>query len=114
MPSFPFPPFIILSALEYGVNYGSEIARNLGVSRQMVAKTVKELCRVNYLEQIEGVGKQKQILFTERGEHLISDARKLLARLDDILSKAIGQKPLQATVGVLEEIQVILATAEKT
>jgi len=99
-----------LSALECGVNYGSEIARNLGVSRQMVAKTVKELCRVNYLKQIEGVGKQKQILFTERGEHLISDTRKLLARLDDIISEAIGQKQLQATIGVLEKIQVILET----
>ena len=40
-----------LSVLECGINYGSEIARTLGVSRQMVAKTVKELCRLGYLEQ---------------------------------------------------------------
>ena len=53
-----------LGALECGVNYGSEIARNLNVSRQMVAKTVKELSRQGYLEQVADIGKQKKILFT--------------------------------------------------
>ncbi len=45
-----------LSTMECGVNYGSEIARNLGVSRQMVAKTVKELCADGYLVQGDSVG----------------------------------------------------------
>ena len=48
-----------LGVLECGVNYASEIARTLGVTRQMVAKTVKELCRLGYLEQLDGAGKQK-------------------------------------------------------
>ncbi|MEP0354882.1 MarR family transcriptional regulator [Paraglaciecola sp.] len=74
-----------LSILECGVNYGSEIARNLDVTRQMVAKTVKELCQLGFLEQKQGAGKQKEILFTEMGEKLMSDARQLLAELDDML-----------------------------
>lgn len=49
-----------LSVLECGVNYASEIARRLGVSRQMVAKTVKELCRLEYLEQKSGGGETKR------------------------------------------------------
>ncbi|NER80034.1 MAG: MarR family transcriptional regulator [Leptolyngbya sp. SIO1D8] len=94
-----------LSALECGVNYGSEIARNLGISRQMVAKTVKELCRVGYLEQVDGKGKQKQILFTELGECLVADARQLLAELDEILCAAIEPTVLQETIDRLQRIQ---------
>ena len=94
-----------LSTLECGINYGSEIARNLGISRQMVAKTVKELCRVGYLEQIDGIGKQKQILFTDLGERLMSDSRQLLAELDAILCQKVGQLSLQETRKHLKDIQ---------
>ncbi|MBO1255896.1 winged helix-turn-helix transcriptional regulator [Alteromonas sp. 5E99-2] len=74
-----------LSILECGVNYGSEIARKLDVSRQMVAKTVKALCALGYLEQKSGIGKQKEIHFTEKGERLISDARQMLSDIDSLI-----------------------------
>ena len=90
-----------LSILECGVNYGSEIARNLDVSRQMVAKTVKELCQLGYLEQIVGTGKQKEIHFTESGEYLMSDARQLLAEVDGILFKGVGARTPQEIIGEL-------------
>lgn len=101
-----------LSALDCGVNYASEIARSLGISRQMAAKTVKELCRAGYLEQVESVGKQKQILFTTLGERLISDARKILADLDEILGKRIGENELQRTVKNLKTIPVFIPQME--
>lgn len=97
-----------LSTLECGVNYGSEIARNLGVSRQMVAKTVKELCNANYLEQLEGQGKQKQIIFTKTGELLMSDARQLLSDVDSVLNKEMDEIQLKTTVTNLESIQKIM------
>ncbi len=74
-----------LSILECGVNFGSEIARKLDVSRQMVAKTVKALCHLGYLEQKNGVGKQKEIHFTETGEQLMSDARQMLSDIDELI-----------------------------
>lgn len=98
-----------LSALECGVNYGSEIARSLGVSRQMVAKTVKELCRYGYLEQKDGVGKQKEILFTHNGELLMSDTRQILADIDQVLVKKMGLKSVQSTVANLGTIAGLLA-----
>jgi Mn-dependent DtxR family transcriptional regulator len=73
----------------------AEISRRLKVSRQMVAKTVKELCRAGYLEQIEGVGPQKQILLTEQGEHLISTVRVALADLDQILIGSFGEAQVE-------------------
>ena len=90
-----------LSILECGVNYGSEIARNLDVTRQMVAKTAKQLCQLGYLEQIDGAGKQKEIRFTETGEYLMSDARQLLAELDEILFKNKNTRTPQAIIGEL-------------
>jgi len=103
-----------LGTLECGVNYGSEIARSLGVSRQMVAKTVKELCRIGYLVQVEGSGKQKQILFTELGEQLMSDSRLLLAELDAILCTTIGQVVLQETIDRINNIQSLVPQIENT
>lgn len=100
-----------LSTLECGVNYASEIARNLDISRQMVAKTVKELCRVGYLEQAEGPGKQKQILFTDLGEQLMADSRQSLAQLDRVLSKKLGIDSLHSTLHNLQAIQTVISQA---
>ena len=94
-----------LSILECGVNYGSEIARNLGVTRQMVAKTVKELCHLGYLEQIDSAGKQKEILFTETGEYLMSDARQLLAEVDEILFEDVDARTPQA---IIRELNIMI------
>jgi len=103
-----------LSTLECGVNFGSEIARNLGVSRQMIAKTVKELCHSGYLEQVNDVGKQKKILFTKTGELLMSDARQLLADIDKILIEQQGKTSVKATVASLERIQELLTQLNDT
>jgi DNA-binding MarR family transcriptional regulator len=103
-----------LSALDCGINYGAEIARRLQVSRQMVAKTVKELCRAGYLEQIEGVGKQKQILFTEKGERLMSTARSALAQLDQVLIDRFSEMPPGEITARLEALtNVLLAIKEQ-
>lgn len=99
-----------LSALECGVNYGSEIARNLGVSRQMVAKTVKELCNTGYLEQTEGKGKQKNILFTERGEQLMADTRACLLDMDAILIEKFGEEGLTKLTSMLTEAQSFIGS----
>ncbi|VEP13673.1 MarR family transcriptional regulator [Hyella patelloides LEGE 07179] len=102
-----------LSALECGINYSSEIARSLGISRQVVAKKVKELCSIGYLEQVDGKGKQKQILFTELGERLMSDSRQLLAELDEILCETIDRATLEETVERLKRIQAVVLDIDK-
>jgi DNA-binding MarR family transcriptional regulator len=102
------PSLSFLSTLECGINHGSEIARNLKVSRQMVAKTVKGLCQKGYLEKIEGHGKQKQILFTQQGELLISESRQLLAELDNAFIKQSSTESIDVTLETMGSIQVLL------
>ncbi|GLR72211.1 MarR family transcriptional regulator [Agaribacter marinus] len=93
-----------LSILECGVNYGAEIARNLGVTRQMVAKTVKELCKLQYLEQRDGIGKQKEIVFTETGEYLMADARLLLSDIDEVLNQHLGDEGAEKMIAKITAI----------
>lgn len=83
-----------LGALDCGENIASDIARSLGVSRQMVAKTVRELSDAGYLEQTDGPGKTKPILFTERGEFLMSAVRSALADLDRVLCTCVDLNAL--------------------
>jgi DNA-binding MarR family transcriptional regulator len=97
-----------LSTLECGVNYASDIARNLGVSRQMVAKTVKELCSAGYLDQVDDIGKQKKIIFTANGEVLISDARQLLADIDKALESKLAVDTVSSTLTSLNTIQKLV------
>ena len=93
-----------LSTLECGVNYASEISRNLRVSRQMVAKTVKELCELGYLLQEKPVGKQKAIVFTLHGERLISECRNTLANFDEKLKLKLGGKDLNQLLKGIEDV----------
>lgn len=98
-----------LSALDCGINYGSEIARSLRVSRQMVAKTVKQLTLLGYLQQVEGQGKQKQIVFTEKGELLMADSRRLLADLDGKIACTVDGPSLQLTLDQLSKVALTLS-----
>ncbi len=98
-----------LSALDCGINYASEIARTLKVSRQMVAKTVKQLSALGYLQQIEGQGKQKQIVFTQQGELLMADSRKLLAQLDGKMVNSGNESIWPLVIEQLNQLSNILA-----
>jgi DNA-binding MarR family transcriptional regulator len=99
-----------LSALDCGINYGSDIARRLQVSRQMVAKTVKELCSLGYLEQRPGKGKQKPIRFTVAGEQLMANVRAILAHLDEQLHEQVGEAALSEAITTLEAIVAVVTT----
>lgn len=107
------PTLDFLGALECGTNVAADIARSLDVSRQMVGKTVKDLARRGYLEQVDGPGKQKRILFTERGERLMADVRCVLADLDEELGAAAGRERLDETIATLEAIEGVLEGGEE-
>ncbi|MCS3902660.1 DNA-binding MarR family transcriptional regulator [Methylohalomonas lacus] len=97
-----------LGGLDCGTNYASAIARNLNVSRQRVARMVSELCQAGYLQQDAADGRQKAILFTQEGEELMAEVRRILARLDKAIEKETGRQGLNATVESLERIAAVL------
>jgi DNA-binding MarR family transcriptional regulator len=81
-----------LAQLDCGVNHASAIAQRLGVSRQMIAKTVGEMERAGWLVQERDAQRRnrKVIRFTANGERLMADARHVLQALDDQLARQCG------------------------
>ncbi|GAB4149071.1 MAG: winged helix DNA-binding protein [Sphingomonadales bacterium] len=81
-----------LGQLDCGPNHAAAVARRLGVSRQMVAKTVAEMAAKGWLELVPDpvLRNRKVIEFTIQGERLMADSRAILAQLDDILRTRLG------------------------
>lgn len=85
-----------LGALDCGPNHAANLARGLGVSRQAVHKTVRELERLGWLstEPDETLGNQRVIRFTVEGERMMALARQHLAELDQLLLAEFGEDKL--------------------
>jgi DNA-binding MarR family transcriptional regulator len=93
-----------LEALDCGVNSATQIAGRLRVSRQMVAKTVRELCLAGYLYQQESGGRRKQILFTTQGEVLIATVRQILLDLDEALAGQTRNSNIKTIASALQAL----------
>lgn len=91
-----------LGALDCGENHAAAIARTLGVSRQAVHKTVRELEAAGWLETSPDAafGNQRVIRFTVEGERMMAEARRLFADLDDRLAARFGDDALEAALAV--------------
>ncbi len=103
-----------LSQLDCGVNQASKVADNIGVSRQMVSKTVKQLCSIGYLTQSPGYQKQKQIEFTQQGELLMSSCRHHLAEMDQSLQPFITQQTGRQIIDLLKESVIKLNLTQQS
>jgi DNA-binding MarR family transcriptional regulator len=84
-----------LGALDCGPNSASQIAQNLGVTRQAVHKTVKELESNQWLtSEADPIRRNQRIItFTVEGERMMSEARALFQQLDETLF--VGWEPEQ-------------------
>ncbi len=93
-----------LGSLDCGVNYAAQLARVLGISRQAVHKTVRELERAGWLttRPDEQLGNQRVIVFTDEGERMMSQARLHFLKLDSQLIKIYGKKTLDELQKVLQ------------
>jgi len=93
-----------LGALDCGTNHASNLARVLGISRQAVHKTVRELERAGWLstDTDAKVGNQRIILFTAEGERMMSAARKHFFDLDKALLREFDKESLQRVIRLLQ------------
>jgi len=107
------PPILqFLGAMECGPNYAADIARYLNISRQMAGKTVRELSNLGYLEQRKGKGRQKEILFTDKGQKLISDTRASLLEMDKYLKKINKGDQLDQMMPMMEDLDNLLKNTQ--
>lgn len=92
-----------MGELDCGVNQASELARRLGVSRQAIHKSVKDLTKLGWLktDTHPDFGNQKIITFTIEGERMMSLARLHFADLDKLLEDRFGKQSLDALSAML-------------
>ncbi|MEP1768733.1 MAG: MarR family transcriptional regulator [Sulfitobacter sp.] len=93
-----------LGALDCGPNSASQIASNLGITRQAVHKTVKELETSGWLQSQADQTRRNQrvITFTHEGERMISEARALFQQLDDKLFEGFSPDKIDAVFAILQ------------
>lgn len=94
-----------ISVLDCDDNVASEVARRLGLSRQAVHKTVRELCALGYIETVENRERRnsKVIQITERGERLIAQARQMFAQRDEDILDLLGAEDAGRLLQFLSE-----------
>jgi DNA-binding MarR family transcriptional regulator len=92
-----------LGALDCGPNNASQIAKNLGVTRQAVHKTVKELEALGWLKsEADTVRRNQRIIrFTHEGERMMSEARALFKQLDSRLFEQWTPDDIEAVFSLL-------------
>lgn len=93
-----------LGALDCGPNNASKIAQNLGVTRQAVHKTVKELEANQWLtSEADPIRRNQRIItFTVEGERMMSEARALFQQLDETLFAGWEPEQIDAVFSLLE------------
>jgi DNA-binding MarR family transcriptional regulator len=93
-----------LGALDCGPNSASQIAHDLGITRQAVHKTVKELETCGWLTSSADPirGNQRIISFTDEGERMMSEARALFKQLDERLFAGWDAHHIEAVFALLQ------------
>jgi DNA-binding MarR family transcriptional regulator len=93
-----------LGALDCGPNNASQIANDLGITRQAVHKTVKELESAGWLESNADPIRRNQriITFTDEGERMMSEARALFKQLDERLFADWSSTQIDAVFALLQ------------
>lgn len=95
---------MLLGNLDCGTTYASAAAARLGISRQAVYRTVRELEEMDILrlENATDRRNQKEIVMTDAGKALANDARAALAEIEATLADRIGAESSRALRQALE------------
>ena len=93
-----------LGALDCGPNSASQIANDLGITRQAVHKTVKELEICGWLKsEADQIRRNQRIItFTDEGERMMSEARALFKQLDERLFADWDDERIDAVFNLLQ------------
>lgn len=83
----------LLANLQCGSTYASAVAVQMGISRQAIYRTTKELQKAGLLVLEEDAERrnQKIITMTARGMALATDAQAILEQVETELAARIGQ-----------------------
>ena len=91
------PHLILIGNLDCGTTHAAAVAQRMGVSRQAINRTLRELETQGFLRLEEDPVRrnQKIIVITESGVELVTHARRALDELEELLGSRIGRNDRQ-------------------
>ena len=95
---------LILANIAFGVRRASQLARNLGVTRQAVSQMLAEMERKGLVQCMSDPsdGRAQIVNFSEGSQGMRNDAMKLLAQIEAELAERIGQKRFKMLTEALQ------------
>ncbi len=95
--SLPRAQSMMMICIGDGICRQSDIAKHLGITKQAVRQSVKELEAKGLviLDPDPQDGRQKVLVFTDKGQKMREVAGLGLARLEELLEQRIGQKNMR-------------------
>lgn len=99
------PHLVLFGNLDCGATHAAQIAQRMGVSRQAISKTLRELQELGFLRLEDDPGRrnQKLVVMVERGMQLALDARAELRRIEAEIADRIGTDAMAALRMALEK-----------
>ena len=93
-PEVTRPQSMLMANLALGLHRPSDIARNLGVSRQAIHATIGQMVGKGVVELVDDPddGRMKLVVLNARGEAMRRDAQAAMTVMVDALSRRIGAR----------------------
>lgn len=99
-PEITRPQSMLMANLALGVNRPADIARQLGVTRQMIHVTLNQMAKMGVLALVESPEdrRAKIVVLTPAGEKMRRDAQTAMRLMLEELSRRIGPKAVERIV----------------
>lgn len=93
-PEVTRPQSMLMANLALGLHRPSDIARNLGLSRQAIHATIGQMVGKGVVELLDDPddGRMKLVVLNARGEAMRRDAQAAMTVMVDALSRRIGAR----------------------
>lgn len=98
------PQSMVMTNVVIGIQKPSDIARNLGVSRQSVHATINQMVEKGILELVDDPddGRAKIVVLSKVGEQMRTDANQAMNGMVELLRRRIGSRNVDALIRAFE------------
>lgn len=99
------PQSMVMANLVLGVRRPSDIARNMGVSRQAIHATLNQMIAMDMVALVDDPsnGRVKIVVPTAMGETMRIDAQRSMVLMGEELSRRLGRTPFLKAAHVLHQ-----------
>lgn len=103
-PDVSRPQSMIMTNIVSGVVRPSDIARNMGLSRQAVHNTINQMTRLGIVEVSPDPSDRRHMVvsLTETGVQMRKDAQRAMDKLGEQIAANLGQENFDAMLAALE------------